>query len=289
MSSILKQTLHCLSVGTIAGLAGGLVAGVGSRLAMRLSGALTEASNRGIETEAGFIVGDITPDGTIFLILFSAYLGIFGGLAYVSVKPWIPSTGRMRGLWSGSLLLVLFGPLVIEIANPDFTLFGPPWLNLVTFSCLFLLFGVVTTAVADRLDKGGPTARRRGWVRIPTALLGALATLAMFRILVVGTWPAPEAEAAGSLAEEMISAGFNGFRYDEIALSPTQSLTAGLILYVLVVLPLVRVGDRAHAWSEVEADDRPRRAITGTIALGLAVVVGVGLTAWEFVAILRAG
>ena len=289
MSSILKQALHSLSVGTVAGLAGGLVAGLGSRLAMRLAGMTTAAANRGIETEAGFRVGEITPDGTIFLVLFSAYLGIFGGLAYLSVKPWIPSTGRMRGLWFGSLLLVLFGPLVIEIANPDFNLFGYPWLNLVTFSCLFLLFGLVATSVADRLDDGGPTARRMGWVRIPAAVLGALAMLSMFRILVVGAWPTAEAEAAGSFAEEMISAGFNGFRYDEIALSLAQILTAVLILYVLVVLPLVRVGAREQVGSDPEVGGRPLRAIAGHIAFGLAVVVGVGLTAWEIVAILRGG
>ncbi len=289
MNSILKQALKSLSVGTISGLTGGLVAGIGSRLAMRLAGALTSASNRRIETEAGFTVGEITPDGTVFLILFSAYLGIFGGLAYVSVKPWIPSTGRTRGLWFGSLLLVLFGPLVIEGANFDFNLFGPPLLNLVTFSCLFLLFGLVTTSVADRLDDGRPTARRTRWVRIPTGLIGALVMFSVFRILVVGTWPAAEAVAAGSFADEMIEALFNGFRYNAIALSPTQSLTAGLILYVLVVLPLVRVVARQRVASDTEANGPPRPAVAGHIAFGLAVVVGAGLTAWEFVAILRAG
>jgi hypothetical protein len=290
MTSILKQALHSLSVGTVAGLAGGLVAGFGSRLAMRLSGALTTASNRGIATEAGFTVGEITPGGTIFLALFSAYVGIFGGLAYVSVKSWIPSTGRMRGLWFGLLLLVLFGPLVIEIANPDFTLFGPPWLNLLTFSGLFVLFGVVATLVADRLDGAEPARRLIRWSRVPTALIGALAMLSMFRMLVVGTWPSAEAEAAGSLAEEMISAGFNGFRYNDFALSPVQTATAALVLYVLLVLPLMpRVRRGENVGSDVEVDERPWRAIAGTLAFGLAVAVGACLTAFEFVAILGGG
>jgi hypothetical protein len=113
------------------------------------------------------------------------------------------------------------------------------------------------------------------WIRIPAAIVGALAVVAMIRILVVGAWPGPDAAAAGSLAEEMIRALFNGLRYHEIALSPTQILTVGVILYVLMVLPLVRVLV-------------PRRGIGGTVAFGLAVVVGACLTVWEFLMILRA-
>lgn len=73
------HTLGVIASATVAGLLSGLIAGgLGSRLAMRIL-SLTSPDARGAITEAGEVVGEITLDGTLFLLAAGALLGIGGG------------------------------------------------------------------------------------------------------------------------------------------------------------------------------------------------------------------
>src|SRR6185503_13440580 len=84
-------------------LGGGLAAGAGGRLMMRLLGA-TSPDVHGLTTQAGEVIGDITLGGTLaFLVFVGLPAGFLSGGVYALVAPLLPS-GRARGVALGVLL-----------------------------------------------------------------------------------------------------------------------------------------------------------------------------------------
>ena len=116
----------------------------------------TRPSMQGAITDAGATVGKITLGGTFWLFFLGANVGISGGLLYVAVKRWVPGSGLWKGLTFGLLLLLISGSAIIEGDNPDFFLFGPPFLNISTFASLFILFGLLVVPLTERLDRSFP-------------------------------------------------------------------------------------------------------------------------------------
>ena len=178
-----QKFVESVAAGTLAGLLAGFVTGVGARMAMRISGLAAGIEKAGASTEAGFTVGEVTVAGTMALSVFSAFFGIYGGLAYRALRSWLPESRVRRGLVLGTVFLATFGPLLIESVNPDFHLFGPPLVNLCTFSSLFFLFGAIVVPLTDRLDRAVRKQTRVAAVRrAALCLLGVLAVVAMFRL-----------------------------------------------------------------------------------------------------------
>ncbi len=144
-------------------LAGAIAGGIGSRIAMRIVTIIGGESIRGMLTENGNVVGEITREGTVFLILLGGvFAGIPGGLLYVLIRRWIPGTGLWKGLAYGSFLLLAFGswpPIlflesaVIEAENVDFSIFVSPLLAIGLFALLFPLYGLVLVPIVERLDR----------------------------------------------------------------------------------------------------------------------------------------
>ncbi len=285
----LRRLTHSLAVGTLAGLLAGCLTGVYARLAMRISGLAAGIEKAGSSTEAGFTVAEITVGGIIFLCLFSAFFGIFGGLAYQALRPWLPESRLRRELALGTLLLTMFGPLVIESVNPDFRGLGPPLLNICSFASLFLLFGAVLPPIADRLDR--PT-RKVAWARTvgrwTLSLLGILAVVPMiFLMLRVFEPPSPFVGVpAKSLAKEL-AGGFYGFSFTNIVISTEQALAILVLLYVLVVVPAVSVLLRRNLAATGQPSDLPKRKWGRVLmysVLGVPVIAGLLL---NYVAIVR--
>jgi hypothetical protein len=125
-----------VGVALIAGcVAGVLVAGAGSRLVMRLL-ALTWQDVEGSFTEANEVVGDISLDGTLGLIVFGGLpAGFLTGAVYALAGPALPR-GRVGGVALGLLVLVLAGTRIdpLRADNFDFDLVGPPALAVVGFT-----------------------------------------------------------------------------------------------------------------------------------------------------------
>jgi hypothetical protein len=120
------RALGVLASGNLAGLNAGLIAGgIGSRLAMRVL-ALTSPDAQGSITEADEVVGRITLEGTPFILVAGAALGMGGGLAYVAMRRWLPSRGA--GLAFGLLMLAVSGRLLANPDNIDFVHLDPAWL-----------------------------------------------------------------------------------------------------------------------------------------------------------------
>ncbi len=183
VAEVVRRYVWWLAVATVAGLGAGLlVAGAGGRLVMRLL-AITSPESRGQLTEADEVVGQISLEGTLGLIVFGGlFAGILSSLLYLLIRRWLPS-GRLGGMTFGLLLLLLFSTRIepVRADNIDFILVGPPWLAVLTFSALALLHGLAVVALAGRYSRSLPALSRR-----PSTLLRYSPVLLLFVLLPVG-------------------------------------------------------------------------------------------------------
>ena len=262
-------------------------------MAMRISGLAAGIEKAGASTEAGFTVGEVTVAGTMALSVFSAFFGIYGGLAYRALRSWLPESRVRRGLVLGTVFLATFGPLLIESVNPDFHLFGPPLVNLCTFSSLFFLFGAIVVPLTDRLDRAVRKQTRVAAVRrAALCLLGVLAVVAMFRLSLKVMQP-PSTVAvvpAKSLAKELIEAAFHGFSFRNIVISGYQFVAIVVLLYVLIVVPVAAVGLNRKLGASRQPSAGGRRTSTAVLeyaVLAIPVIVGLALNYRAIVRILQ--
>src|SRR5688572_30073369 len=110
--SELKLAAGRLAAGLWAGaLAGALVGGVGGRLAMFILRLTSDPSLRGRETDDGFIIGSFTSD-TGFLVLLTTAIGLLAGVAYLSLRGFMPV--RHRILITAGLGAAFGGAVIIR-------------------------------------------------------------------------------------------------------------------------------------------------------------------------------
>ena len=180
-----------LAIGVLAGMSAGFAAGLWTRIAMRVAGFLTVDRNRSLLTENDAVVGQITFGGTLFLALFAAVIGIAGGILYMVIRRWLPGHPLARALSYGVLLFAVFGFVLMDEHNPDYHFFGPPWLNVGTFSLTYVVYGVLASLAAERLATRLPRwtlARTVGWRgRLATLAMTPFGAIGMLTILVVLT------------------------------------------------------------------------------------------------------
>lgn len=226
-------------IGVLAGIPAGIVAGAGSRLAMRISALATGDECARLLTENDNRCGAITPDGTFFLLLFAGlFFGVVGGLFYAVARPWLPGRGVTRGLLFGLILLVAAGRSVFDPENVDFERFGSPLLNVLMFGALFPLYGAVIGPLSERLDRAIPVPgvvpwRSRGALAsyallVPTLLLTGIAVVGLVVSSVASGEPVPVAAFAYILVLVPLVRR-------ALPARPTLAPAA----YVLFVLPLV--------------------------------------------------
>lgn len=147
-----------VAVAATAGLAtGALVGGLGGRLAMLVLRLTSDPALHGVKTDDGFTIG-IVSGATLFLVAFTAFLGVLAGLAYLLARTWLPA--RSRPIVSAILAALIGGSQVIRPGGIDFTLLDPPWLAIVLFILIPAAFGVFLAKLVER------------WLRDPTAFDG---------------------------------------------------------------------------------------------------------------------
>jgi hypothetical protein len=163
-ADVARRALWYVAVVVAAGSGGGLlVAGAGGRLAMRALAVTGGDGAQGRVTEAEEIVGRISTEGTVGLVVFVGLaFGFVTGVAYLLVRRWLPA-GRLGGLSYGVLLLVLVGTTLdpLRPENPDFDIVGPDWLSVLLFGPLVIAQGMVVAAVAGRYSAALPFRIRR--------------------------------------------------------------------------------------------------------------------------------
>jgi hypothetical protein len=149
--------------GAALGLTGGfwaglLVTGPAVRLAMRLLAVTGGDDAQGRITEAEEVVGAISLDGTIGLVLFGGVLpGLISGVIYVVLRRLLP-VGWLGGVAFGALHLLVAATRLDPLRpdNRDFDLVGPGWLSLTVFGLAAVVHGMAVVAFVDRYSHDLP-------------------------------------------------------------------------------------------------------------------------------------
>ncbi|HEY7478785.1 MAG TPA: hypothetical protein VIB62_11175 [Actinomycetota bacterium] len=158
----LTASCRRIAAGVLGGfVAGAVVGGIGGRIAMFVLRLTSDPALHGRQTDDGFVIGELS-SATLFLVGFTAALGVLGALFYLVVRGWLPATWRapLAGVFGG----IVGGALVIQPGGIDFTLLEPLWLAIAMFIALPALFGVVMSLLVERFrapDSG--FARSRVW------------------------------------------------------------------------------------------------------------------------------
>jgi hypothetical protein len=132
---------------------GVLVAGVGSRLAMFLLRATSSDHVRGIESDDGFTIGEVTLGGTYNLVLLGATIGIIGAGAYQWVRRWLLGPTWFRRLTVGAGCGAVVGSMLIHADGVDFSALTPTWLAIGLFVALPAVFGLLIGPTVDRVEQ----------------------------------------------------------------------------------------------------------------------------------------
>jgi hypothetical protein len=206
-----------LAPGVIAGFVAGLVVGgAGSRLAMRILALTSDEFVRGAGTEAGATIGEITLEGTLFLLVAGSILGILGGILYTALRSLVPGSGAMRGLLFGLLLLALTGRFLVDPNNPDFVILSPAPLAVAMFAALPVLYGLMMVPLAERLDIKVRATGHLAFVLVPVVvaliplmavgLSGLLVVLACLVVWLARGLITPKFERAIALGSRLLIA-----------------------------------------------------------------------------------
>ncbi len=149
---MLRRLGRHIGLATLAGVVAGVaVGGLLGRLVMRVSGFMAPGMV-GVRTENGNRVGDVTLEGTLAVIVVAGVAsGVLGGVLYAGAEPWLRRFRPWHGLIFGVGLLGAVGFATLDPSNLDFVRFGAAPLNVAMFATLFVLFGVATSWVFDRL------------------------------------------------------------------------------------------------------------------------------------------
>ena len=178
-----------LGSGLMGGFLSGLViGGIGGRLAMFLLRVTSDPALSGRETDDGFIIGSFT-GSTFFLIIFTALIGLIGGLFYLIVRNWFPE--RTRPLMMGLLCAAVGGALIVRPDGIDFTELEPRPLAIALFVVIPALGGWAMSLLIERLLRSAEARSKRGVILIllpllPVAALGPFGLLVL--LAVFGFW-----------------------------------------------------------------------------------------------------
>ena len=172
--------------GGLSGLAVGLVlGGIGGRLAMRAA-AVLEPDAAGLRTENGNVIGAITPEGTLVLLVFVGLpFGVVVGALWVVIRPWLPSSAGLRALVAVPIALAMGTTGLISATNPDFMLLGR---NLAVVSLLVVLvalFGPALVLAETVFDRLLPVVHRRRSVALGAYVVIAAIGTVLTALLVV--------------------------------------------------------------------------------------------------------
>ncbi len=168
--------------GGLAGLMVGIVlAGVGGRLVMRLA-ALLQPGAAGMATENGNIIGRITLEGSLALVVFiGLFVGAVAGSLWVVIRPWLPTRSMARAVAAVPIAIAFGTTGLVDAGNLDFVVLRRDSLVIGSLVALVGLFGPALV-LTDRWLEGllphpGPNDTRILGTYAGVTILGTLLTL----------------------------------------------------------------------------------------------------------------
>lgn len=168
-------------------VAGVVLIGVGSRVAMLVLRLTSPDRVRGVVSDDGFTIGKVTLAGTYNLLALGAAVGIIGAGAYRLVAPRLIGPTWFRRFTTGAAAGAVVGSMLIHADGVDFTLLKPTWLAIGLFIALPAMFAALVGVVVDSVARHGSwTSRgRKRWL-LPVLLIAAFppaAFVALFAAL----------------------------------------------------------------------------------------------------------
>lgn len=175
------EVIREIAIGGVAGLLGGiLVVGLGGRLFMRIS-ALLDPGAAGQVTSNGEVIGRVTLNGTLALVMFAGlYFGVVAGVLWVIASPWIPGRRAARAAVTGVIATCVAAFFVIRAAELDFRRLDPAAANVMM---LLVLAGALGVAVA--LIDGGLRRRLPPIDRVAPAAPGYAAVTILGLVMLI--------------------------------------------------------------------------------------------------------
>ena len=159
MTRRLRSPAIALGVGAAVGL---VVAGAGSRLAMRLIAVADDREDFGLPTEGGDVVGEVTLDGTLFVLFNGLAQGIVGALLYLALRRWLPERPFARALVFALIVLGIGLTAIVNGNDADFE-FVNTAVSVLSFACVLLAYGLLVPILIDRFSP--PTVSGSRWGR----------------------------------------------------------------------------------------------------------------------------
>lgn len=156
----------------LCGAAAGFVwGGIGGRIAMRVLFLTSDDAVRGMTSDDGFKIGQISAASVFLLIAMTVLGGILGagyGLLRMALRSpiWVTATGVAIALGAG-----VGGGLIVSPDGVDFRVLEPLWLAVALFVFLPAVWGATVAVTTERLlhhpsiasyDVGGIDARPLG-------------------------------------------------------------------------------------------------------------------------------
>ena len=183
MAGLLRSPAAALGVGAFVGL---VVAGGGSRVAMRLIALADGREDFGLSTEGGDIIGEVTLEGTLFVLFAGLVLGIVGSFLYLGLRRWLPERRLFRALYFALITLGLGLTATINGNDGDFV-FVNTAVSIGAFACVLLAYGVLVPTLLDRLAPRTASGSRWGRGLVAVVLIlgvvsGAVAVRRAFEI-----------------------------------------------------------------------------------------------------------
>lgn len=194
----LIEVLRDITRGGFAGLLVGVVlGGLGGRLVMRLAAVLVPDANGAI-TENGNVIGRITFEGSLALVLFvGLFAGALAGSVWVVIRPWLPAGVVARGLVAAPIAIALGTRALVDDANLDFAVLAHDPIVIVTLVLLIAAFGPALAAVDQVLDRHLPhPVSHRGGAALAYWMVTSLGVV-LTALLVVPTFLASDLTIAG--------------------------------------------------------------------------------------------
>jgi hypothetical protein len=195
-----NEVFRDIARGGLAGLMVGIVlAGLGGRLVMRLA-ALLVPDAAGSLTEQGFVVGTITPAGTMGLIVaFGLFGGAVVGAVWVVIRPWLPTSPAARAIVAVPIALGLGTTVLVDAGNPDFFILGHDPVIVGSLVLLIAAFGPAMALVDGWLERRLPHPGSGGGKVVGVyVLIAAIGSLLTF-FIIVPFFLRPESRVVGIL------------------------------------------------------------------------------------------
>jgi hypothetical protein len=145
-----------------------VVGGIGGRVVMLLIRLGSSQSVQGLESDDGFVIGQVTTE-TGFLLMVGAGLGGAAGVVYLVVRSALPRRGRAT-IFAVVAALVM-GADVVKADGVDFSLLDPKPFAIAAFVLLPGIAAFAIAATVERLLVVQPWSRRRLTILLAAAAL----------------------------------------------------------------------------------------------------------------------